>query len=60
MVIPKDLAEEIAEEGYEMTLFEQFVMERVLEGETIIGLYPPTNPKTLSTFETWKKQKNDV
>ena len=59
MVIPKDLAEKIAEEGSEMTLFEQFVMERVLEGETIIGLYPPTNPKTLSTFETWKKQKNN-
>ena len=54
MVIPANIADEIAEECLQMTLFEEFVMEKVKEGQTIIGLYPPTNPKTLEEFEAWK------
>lgn len=57
MVIPAKLADEVAEEGIQMTLFEDFVMEKVLEGQTIIGLYPATNEQTLKDFEAWKKEK---
>ena len=58
MVIPAHLAGEVAEECLQMTLFEEFVMEKVNEGQTIIGLYPPTDPKTLKDFEAWKEVGN--
>ena len=57
MVIPAELADEVAEEGTRMTVFEDFVTEKVLEGQTIIGLYPATNEQTLIDFEAWKKEK---
>jgi regulator of RNase E activity RraA len=57
MVIPAAIADEVAEEGIRMTLFEDFVTEKVLEGQTIIGLYPATNEQTLVDFESWKKDK---
>lgn len=55
MVIPLHLVEETAMECGKMELYEQFVLERVNQGETIIGLYPPTNPQSLEDFEKWKK-----
>ena len=55
MVIPAHLAEEVANECEAMTLFEEFVMEKVNEGHQIIGLYPLTDPKWLDEFEDWKK-----
>ena len=41
-----------------MTLFEDFVLEQVNKGQSIIGLYPPTNENTLDEFEAWKKSHN--
>ena len=58
MVIPGHLAEEVANECIEMTLFEYFVLEKVNEGQTIIGLYPPTNATNLVKFEKWKNKRN--
>lgn len=60
MVIPAHLADDVADECLQMTLFEEFVMESVQKGETIIGLYPLTNNKTKEKFETWKKVKNNL
>ena len=54
MVIPRHLADEIAEEGAPMELFEDFVLEEILRGVEVIGLYPPTDPDTLVRFEAWK------
>ncbi|MEM5477461.1 ribonuclease activity regulator RraA [Pacificibacter sp. AS14] len=54
MVIPRHLANEIAIEGAPMELFEDFVLEEVKRGVSIIGLYPPTDPDTLTRFEAWK------
>ncbi|MGB5190664.1 ribonuclease activity regulator RraA, partial [Robiginitalea sp.] len=54
MVIPAHLVDEVAEECLEMTLFEEFVMEKVNAGQSIIGLYPPTDPQTLEDFKIWK------
>jgi regulator of RNase E activity RraA len=55
VVIPRGLAEAIAEEALEMTSFEDFVQEQVLEGRSIIGLYPPTDPQTSLDFSEWRK-----
>ncbi len=57
MVIPNHISDEVADECIEMTLFEDFVLEKVNEGKTIIGLYPPTNENTLLEFNVWKKRK---
>ena len=57
MVIPNHIADEVAEECIEMTLFEDFVLAKVNEGNSIIGLYPPTDEKTLVEFDSWKKIK---
>ncbi len=58
MVIPQYMAEEVANECEQMTLFEEFVLEKVNEGKTIIGLYPPTDPKSSREFEVWKVAKD--
>jgi regulator of RNase E activity RraA len=58
VVIPKEIADEIANEAVEMTAFEDFVTEKVLEGRTIIGLYPPTDENSLVEFKTWRTAKN--
>jgi regulator of RNase E activity RraA len=55
VVIPAHLADEIAGEGVEMTAFEDFVQEEVLKGRSIIGLYPPTDPQTLTDFAAWRE-----
>jgi regulator of RNase E activity RraA len=51
--IPAHLADEIAVEAVEMERFEQFVLEEVQRGVTIIGLYPPTSPDTRVRYEAW-------
>ena len=54
MVIPKHLAEEVAEECLKMTEYENFVLQKVSEG-TLIGLYPMTDDNYLKEFKRWKK-----
>jgi regulator of RNase E activity RraA len=55
IVIPAEIADEVAEEGREMTAYEDFVAEQVKGGATIVGLYPPTDPKNLEIFAAWRK-----
>jgi regulator of RNase E activity RraA len=57
IVIPAHIADEVADEAVEMTAFEDFVTEKVLEGRSILGLYPPTDPQTKVDFEVWRKAK---
>ena len=54
--IPLHLVDEISKVAVEMTLFENFVLEKVQNGASIVGLYPPTDPKTLEEFEEWQNQ----
>jgi regulator of RNase E activity RraA len=55
MVIPAHLADEIADEAFEMTAFEDFVTAQVGKGHSILGLYPPTDDQTLVDFAAWRK-----
>ena len=57
IVIPAHLADELAGECTEMTAFEDFVAEKVAEGRSILGLYPPTDPQSLTDFAAWRQQK---
>jgi regulator of RNase E activity RraA len=55
VVIPAGIADEIAEEATEMTAFEDFVTEKVNEGRSILGLYPPTDEKSRDDFAAWRR-----
>lgn len=55
IVIPAGIADEIADEAVEMTAYEDFVVERVQGGQSILGLYPPTDESNLTVFAEWRK-----
>lgn len=57
VVIPAHLADEVAAEAVEMTAFEDFVQERVMAGQSILGLYPPTDETNRVAFEAWRQAK---
>ena len=54
IVIPAHLADEVATEAVEMTAFEDFVTEKVHEGRSILGLYPPTDEQSRTDFAAWR------
>jgi regulator of RNase E activity RraA len=55
VVIPAHLADEVAAEAVEMTAFEDFVQAKVMEGRSILGLYPPTDEQSRVDFAAWRK-----
>jgi len=58
VVLPAHMAEELSMEAVEMTAFEDFVSERVMEGQSILGLYPPADNGNRVAFEVWRREKN--
>jgi regulator of RNase E activity RraA len=54
VVIPAHMADEIADEAREMTAFEDFVTQEVLNGRSILGLYPPTHEQARTDFAAWR------
>jgi regulator of RNase E activity RraA len=56
IVIPAGIADEIADEAVEMTAYEDFVAEKVKAGQSILGLYPPTDASNLTVFAEWRKE----
>ena len=57
VIIPANIADEVAAEAVEMTAFEDFVTERVMAGQSILGLYPPTDDANKVAFDAWRKEK---
>jgi regulator of RNase E activity RraA len=57
IILPAHLADELADEATEMTAYEDFVTEQVRGGQSILGLYPPTDEANLERFKTWRKEK---
>jgi regulator of RNase E activity RraA len=57
VVIPAHLADDVASEAVEMTVFEDFVQEQVMAGRSILGLYPPTDEQSRTDFAAWRKAK---
>ncbi|MFA7665991.1 MAG: ribonuclease activity regulator RraA [Burkholderiaceae bacterium] len=55
IVIPAAIADEVAEEAVEMTVYEDFVTERVRAGQSILGLYPLTDESNREVFAAWRK-----
>ena len=55
IVIPQDVAAEVADEAIEMTAYEDFVVEKVKSGTPVIGLYPRTKDEFTAEFEAWRE-----
>jgi regulator of RNase E activity RraA len=60
VVVPQEIAESVASEAEAQTLFEEFVMEQVLAGRGIFGLYPPTDPATEGQFKAWCAKRAEL
>ncbi|MFO1305525.1 MAG: ribonuclease activity regulator RraA [Burkholderiales bacterium] len=56
VVIPKHLADEVAEQAAEQEKMEAFILERVQNGAKLAGTYPP-NEETKAAFAEWRKAK---
>jgi regulator of RNase E activity RraA len=54
VVIPAGIADAIAAEAVEMTVYEDFVTEQVDAGRTIVGLYPLTDEQARVDFAAWR------
>ncbi len=52
-VIPRHIAEDVAEEAFEQTAYEDFVQEQVELGRSIFGIYPPA-PEAREEFKRWR------
>ena len=56
VVIPANIAEEVAHDAAEQDLFETFVTEKVRDGQSIFGLYPP-DAASRQAFEAWRAKR---
>jgi regulator of RNase E activity RraA len=53
VVIPQHIAAEVADEAWEQTQFEDYVMERVAAGASTHGLYPPED-EARAEYARWR------
>ncbi|MEO9188784.1 MAG: ribonuclease activity regulator RraA [Acetobacteraceae bacterium] len=55
VVIPPDIADEVAQEALAGTLFDEFAEQEVARGRSLIGLFPLSGEEAKRDFEAWKK-----
>jgi regulator of RNase E activity RraA len=53
VVVPRAMADEVAEDSLEQERVERFVRQRVDRGDPVTGLYPP-NEATLAAYRRWR------
>lgn len=56
VVVPAQLADQVAQTAAEMEEKEVFITEKIQAGASIVGVYPP-DEETLAEFEEWKKKR---
>jgi regulator of RNase E activity RraA len=57
VVIPADIADEIADEAVATTLYDTFAEEEVARGRSLVGLFPMAGEEAKRDFEHWKKNR---
>ena len=57
VVIPQDIANEVAQQAESQTAYDAFVIEKVGEGRSIFGLFP-AEAAALEEFERWKRKRD--
>ena len=58
IVIPRALADQIAEEAVETMAYEEFVAEQVSAGGGVYGLHIPSGENAQRAFAAWRRMKN--
>ncbi|MGN6101471.1 MAG: ribonuclease activity regulator RraA [Devosia sp.] len=53
VIVPQHLAEEVADEAFEQTIYEDFVQEKVMAGASTFGLYP-AEAEAKAEFQQWR------
>jgi regulator of RNase E activity RraA len=53
VVVPQHIADEVAEEAYRQTMYEDWVNERLLAGDALPGLYPLTDDRLRREYQAW-------
>jgi regulator of RNase E activity RraA len=56
VVLPADIAEEVARDAVEQDQIEAWIRQRIENGDSIVGVYPP-NEKTKAEYEAWKAKQ---
>src|SRR5438067_1484547 len=56
VVIPAQMANEIAGQAHEMTLYDEFAAEEIKRGRSVVGLYPPTDASR-AEHSAWRAKK---
>lgn len=59
IVIPRHLATAVAAEAAAQERREDFILEKICGGASIIGVYPP-NEATLGEYEAWAKRRGNA
>ena len=57
VVLPSQVAEEIAHDAYEQERMEEFIQDKIAKGASILGVYPP-NDQTKAEYAEWRKQQS--
>ncbi|HEY2608823.1 MAG TPA: ribonuclease activity regulator RraA [Paraburkholderia sp.] len=56
VIVPHEMAEEVARDAAEQELMEVFITERIAEGRPLRGTYPP-NEETLAAYAAWRAER---
>lgn len=59
VVMPVNVADDVARDGYEQELLEQFLQEKVANGSSIKGVYPP-NDAVLQEYQAWRSRQDTL
>jgi len=59
VVVPSKIIKEISDEVKSMTIYEDYVLDKVKNGSSIKGLYPLTDEQEKIDFENWLKSNPD-
>lgn len=57
VVIPRDIADEVAAQTYEQEMLEEFVQLEIAAGRPLPGTYPP-DAETRVRYEAWRKKQS--
>lgn len=59
VVIPVTVVDDVARDGYEQEILERFLQEKVANGKSIKGVYPP-DADTLNEYSIWQSKNKDI
>lgn len=59
IVIPRHLADEVAADAAEQEIAEEFILEKINAGHSIVGTYP-MNEATAAEYRAWREKRDSI